>query len=218
MSGVCIVVGVGPGIGLAVAKRFAREGYAVGMVARHADRLDALAAEVERAGGRASAIQADAADSVSLGAALDRLRAELGDAGVLVYNASSSHGGPASELRLADLESDFRVCVTAALESVQRLLPAMRAAGRGTVLLTGGGLALKPQAAMASLSVGKSGLRALALALGEELAPAGIHVATVTVAGFVKPGTALDPDAIAQQYWRLHAQPAGAWEHEVVLR
>jgi short-subunit dehydrogenase len=215
---VCVVVGVGPGIGLAVAKRFAREGYAVGMLARHADRLDALAAEVEREGGRASAIQADAADTVSLGAALDRLRAELGDADVLVYNASSSHGGPPSALRRADLESDFRVCVTAALESVQRVLPPMRVAGRGTILLTGGGLALQPVAAMASLAIGKAGLRALALALADELAPAGIHVATVTVAGFVQPGTALDPDAIAEHYWRLHAQPAGAWEREVVLR
>ena len=95
----------------------------------------------------------------------------------------------------------------------------MRAAGRGTLLFTGGGLALYPEygAGVSSLAAGKAGLRAFAFALAKELAPEGIHVATVTIAGTVKPGTAFDPDRIAEEYWALHAQPADSWSVERVF-
>jgi NAD(P)-dependent dehydrogenase (short-subunit alcohol dehydrogenase family) len=94
----------------------------------------------------------------------------------------------------------------------------MRAKQSGTVLFTGGGLALEPFVEFASLSIGKAGLRSLALSFAKELAPDGIHVGTVTIAGMIKAGTHFDPDAIAEHFWELHAQPRGAWETERVFR
>ena len=91
----------------------------------------------------------------------------------------------------------------------------MRAAGRGTMVLTGGGLAHEPMAGATALSIGKAGLRSLTFCLAQELAPEGIHVATVTVCGRVEPGTHFDPDRIADEYWKLHTEPAAAWTTEV---
>lgn len=77
-------------------------------------------------------------------------------------------------------------------------------------------LALNPVPRYASLALGKAGLRSLAFSLHEELKDAGIHVATVTIAGFVEAGTHFDPDKIADAYWELHTQAPDAWEPEIV--
>jgi short-subunit dehydrogenase len=94
----------------------------------------------------------------------------------------------------------------------------MREQGAGTLLFTGGGFAFEPMPAMASLGVGKAGIRNLAFSLFAELKDAGIHAATVTIGGLVKPGTAFDPAQIAEAYWTLHAQPKGSFERELVLQ
>ena len=117
-----------------------------------------------------------------------------------------------------DALADFKVNALGAMIAVQEAVPSMRAAGTGTILLTGGGLALQPMAQLASLSMGKSAIRSLTFSLAEELEPAGIHVATVTVCGFVQPGTRFDPDTIAETYQRLHEQPRAEWEREVIFR
>jgi short-subunit dehydrogenase len=94
----------------------------------------------------------------------------------------------------------------------------MQQRGRGSILVTGGGLALDPWPRMCSLAVGKAGVRSLALSLHKELAPQGIHAATVTIAGIVEKGTRFDPDAIANVFWELHGQAKGSFEAERVLR
>ena len=86
--------------------------------------------------------------------------------------------------------------------------------GRGTIVITGG--MPVPVAAYTSLSLGKAGVRTLVTLLDEAYGAAGVHAASVTVMGEVAPGTAFDPDEIAEQYWRLHTQPRDGWEHEVV--
>ncbi len=178
-----LVIGVGPGIGLAVARRFAQGGFRVALVAQQEERLEAFKAAV--GGTEVHAFAADVRDAQALGRALDRVREAAGEPHVLIYNASLGPAAPASQLPSEDLAEAFRVNVLGALESARRVIPALRAAGKGSLLFTGGGLALAPQAREASLSIGKAGLRALALCLAEELEPEGIHVATVTVAGFV---------------------------------
>ena len=85
---------------------------------------------------------------------------------------------------------------------------------RGTILLTGGGLASEPNPEYLSLSIGKAGIRALAHGLFESLKEKGIHVATVTVAALVSPGSK-DAEAVAEQFWLLHNQPEGSWTPEV---
>ena len=206
----CVVIGFGPGLGAAIARRFAAEGFGVTGLARDPERHAGLA------GPNINLATADAGDPSSLAAAL------AGGAEVLVYNAyraSIAMPGP-SALAPADLAADLAVNVTGALAAVRAVLPGMRAAGRGSLLLTGGGLALSPTNWLpaASLAVGKAGLRSLALTLHAELAPEGIHAATVTVDGPVAAGTPFDPDRIAETFWQLHRDPPGAFRAEVIFR
>lgn len=215
-----LVIGAGPGIGLAVACRFARGGFAVGLVVQHEANRTPFRAALTQAGAAQSYIQvADVADANALDGAFRQLQADHGNAPqVLVYNASRGTAGPACAITPEALHQDFQVNVAAALESVQLALPAMKAAGRGTILLTGGGLALSPQADQPSLSIGKAGLRALALCLADELAPHNIHVATLTIAGFVQPHTPFNADALAEVFWEVHGEARGEWRKEVVMR
>ncbi|MBU8541388.1 SDR family oxidoreductase [Falsiroseomonas tokyonensis] len=203
----CVILGYGPGLGAALASRFAAGGYRVLGLARDPSRH--AAAEIEL---RA----ADAADPASLAAALE------GTVDVLIHNAyraTMAAPGP-SALSPQDLARDFAVNVGGALAAAQAVLPGMRRAGRGSILFTGGGLALDPTGWLpaASLAIGKAGLRSLAQTLHAELAPAGIHAGTVTVAGTIAPGTGFDPARIAEAFWSLHQDPPGAFRAEIIFQ
>jgi len=208
------ILGVGPLIGLAVARRFASEGFRTALVGVEGAFLAEQAVLLPRA--RAFECRLEGEDSVR--ELFERLRREVGEPEVLVYNASAGSRGAASGLAPSTLERELKVNAIAPLAAVREVLPAMRRAKRGTLLFTGGGLALKPQADLASGSLGKAALRQLALCLAEELAPEGIHAATVTVAGYVQRASSLDPDRIAEHFWQLHAEPRDSWRSEVVLR
>lgn len=218
MSKLAVIVGMGPGVSAAVARRFGREGYAVAAVARRAEALNEQVAALVAAGVKARGYTADAADPASLGAALARAAADGGAAEVLVYNAAGVRYKPLAGLTAEELDADLRTSVGGALAAAQAVLPAMRAAGRGTLLFTGGGFAFEPMPALASLGAGKAALRNLAFSLHAELKDSGIHAATVTICGIVKAGTPFDPDKIAESYWALHAQAAGSFEREVQFR
>jgi len=207
-----VIVGAGPGIGLAVARRFRGAGFRVAAVARPSDPLGAFQAALS-----GLVLGADLAREGALAGALEAIGAWGGAPEVLVYNASAGARGPAAELDPDQLLEAFQVSAGAALAAAQWALPAMRRAGRGTLLFTGGGLALAPKPGLAAASLGKAALRSLALALGQELAPEGIHAATVTVTGFVQAGTALGPERVAEAFWELHAQARAHWVHERVL-
>ena len=133
---------------------------------------------------------------------------------MLVYNAALIQSDALGELTAQQHLDAWAVNVVGAITAVAHLGPAMAQAGRGTILLTGG--MPEPVPDVTSLSLGKAGVRALAHLAARAYEPSGVHVATVTVAGAVAPGSAFDPDEIAEQYWRLHTQPRGAWEREVL--
>ncbi|MDT0318184.1 SDR family NAD(P)-dependent oxidoreductase [Streptomyces millisiae] len=213
MPGV-IVIGAGPGIGRSVARRFAREGLPVAVLARTADTARATAEAVADLGTRALPLTADAADEPGLRAALDTAVAQLGPPDVLVYNAALVRPDAPGELPARAHLDAYAVNVGGALTAAGHLLPAMARRGAGTFLVTGG--MPEPKPAYTSLSLGKAALRALVALLAEEYGPAGVHVAAVTVDGPVAPGTDFDPDDIAEHYWRLHVQPRADWRHEVI--
>lgn len=215
---VCVVIGVGPGLGMAVARRFGRGGYALALLARREEAVQAYAVELQQDGFTARGYSADAGDSASLRAALARVQAEQGDIDVLVYNAVSASAGKAMDLDPEALVQSFRVNVLGAMLATQSVIEGMRQRGRGSILLTGGGLGIRPYPDYTALSMGKAALRNLGLNLFAELAPSGIHAAMVTVAGGVQTGSFFDPDRIAESYWRLHEQPAGAWEAEIIYQ
>ena len=227
---VAAVLGVGPGLGAAVAQRFAREGFTVGLMARGEESLAAAREEVEGSGGTALAVTADATDAASVASAFDRVLEELGEPEVFVYNAGAFQMGGILELSPEQFDDCFRANCSGAFYGAQQVLPAMVERGRGTIILTGATAALRGSARFAALATGKFGLRALAQSMAREFGPQGIHVAHVLIDGQIntptlreaqpdrEESTTLSPEAIAEAYWQLHAQDSTAWTLELDLR
>lgn len=214
---VCAVVGVGPGLGLALARRFGGGGFRVAMVARSKERLEGYRAELGGEGVEARAYAADAGSPRSLASAFEAMRREMGHPEVLLYNAVGLHRGPASGLRPEELADDLSVSVVGALAAAREVLPAMREARRGALLFTGGGAAFGPSKGFASLSVTKAAMRNLVLSLAAELDGSGLRVGTVTVAGGIGGSGRFAPERIAESFWEMHVAGATG-EPEVVYR
>jgi short-subunit dehydrogenase len=210
-----VIIGAGPGIGTSVARRFAAAGMPVGLVSRTAASVDAARAALAAAGVTVAGATADAGQDDQLMAALDTLTGQLGVPEALVYNAGLIRHDRPGELDREQHFAAYAINVLGAMTAAVHLAPAMAEAGGGTILLTGG--MPEPDPAVTSLSLGKAAARALTKLLASEYGPAGLHVATVIVGGAVAPGGPYDPDRIAGLYWRLHTQPAQAWEHEVIV-
>jgi NAD(P)-dependent dehydrogenase (short-subunit alcohol dehydrogenase family) len=210
-----VVIGVGPGIGVSVARRFAREGFPIGVIARSQGTVDAALAAVSDSNVAAYGRTANAGDEVALVSALDELVEHLGVPDVVIYNAAIIQFDSIGDLTAAQHLQAWAVNVVGAITTSARLLPAMAERGTGTFVITGGMPIPIPE--VVSLSLGKAGVRALATMLETKYTPSGVHVATVTVGGAVAPNSAFDPDVIAEEYWRLHAQSPGSWEREVMF-
>ena len=218
MKPTCLIVGAGVGIGQAVAVAFAREGYAIALASRSLDKLRRLQPAIEKAGTSPRLYAADAGDEGALRKLFADVRKDMGDPDVVVFNPAAHGVGKPSAITQEKLCSDFRINVAGALICAQEALPAMKAKGRGTILLTGGGFAYEPAANYASLSLSKAALRNLTFSLAQEYGAFGIHVATVTVYGFVQSGTHYDPARIADAYLRLHKQAPGHFQTEVIFK
>ncbi|MBC8161408.1 MAG: SDR family NAD(P)-dependent oxidoreductase [Roseiflexaceae bacterium] len=215
MAPICVIIGTGPGIGLAVARRFGKEGYQIALLARSASTLDDIQAELKRDGITSMTFATDAGVPEQLVGALQQVAAHMGPPEVLVYNAVAFTPGPLSAVSPDDLVVGFQVSAGGALVAVQQVLPHMRAQNQGTIIFTGGGAALTSFPGMATLSIGKAALRMLALGLAQELAETGVRVRTVTIFGIVAPNTPFDPARIAETYWDVHSQTTGSQDAEI---
>ena len=208
-----LLVGAGPGLGMAVARRFAEGGYRVTLVARGTDGLRALADGLADTGARIDTIVADASDPDALGARMAELYGEEGAPGLIVYNAVMGAPDTLLESSVDHLQTAYAVDVISFIVLTQVVAPAMRAAGSGTIIVTGGGFADNPIPALATISLGKAALRSAATMLGADLAPDGIRVATLTIGGQIIAGTAFDPEIIATRYWEV-VNTDGPWQAE----
>jgi NAD(P)-dependent dehydrogenase (short-subunit alcohol dehydrogenase family) len=216
----CVVVGAGPGLGAEIVKVFARDGFDVGYIARRPERLAATLDgddDPPAASGRVRGFRADVADPGQLTEALDAITDWGGPPSVLIYNAARMVADDVETLSAEELAVAMRINAGAALQAVQHVLPAMRRVGRGTVLLTGGGLGLEPYPDWASLGAGKAALRSLGIGLHKALAPAGIHVAVVAIAGIIDPAGPLTPARAAALYRDVHREDPESWRREVVF-
>ncbi|PEE73316.1 KR domain-containing protein [Priestia megaterium] len=208
-----VVVGAGPGVGNHVAKRFGINNFRVVLVSRNQDALDQYVQELGSEGIEAYSVAADAASPASLTEAFDQIKKNYGTTDVLVYNAAIVKGGKPTSLTSESLVSHYQVDVAGALHSALQVIPDQVEQKAGTILFTGGGLALYPSADYTALGIGKAALRNLAFTLAEELKPQGIFVGTVTIAGAVAPDTHFAPELIADKYWELYEKRE---EHEIV--
>ena len=206
-----IVIGAGPGIGAAVARRLAGEGLAVGVIARTRETLAGVVGSLNGTGAHAQT--ADVTDEAGLRSALDALVDAVGVPEVLVYNAALVQSDPFGELTARQYLDAYAVNVVGAITAIAHLAPLMSANAGGTIVITSGMPEAIPEAT--SLSLGKAAVRALVELVAKRYE--NLHVASVTVGGAVAPGTAYDPDVIAGHYWALHAQPSGTWQREVVV-
>lgn len=216
--GPAIIVGHGSGIGTAAAEAFGRAGHPLLLISRDPDRLAASVKGLRSTGLEVHGIAADAGNPSELQRTLSEGASMYGAPEVLLYNAARWRPGPILGTTPSSFEDDFRVNVGGALVATQTVGPGMVTRGRGSLLFTGGGLAIHPSAAAPSLSVGKAGIRALALMLAEELAPRGVRVGTVTIMGTVAPNSLLAPERVADAFLRLHRGPPDPNTAEIVLQ
>jgi NAD(P)-dependent dehydrogenase (short-subunit alcohol dehydrogenase family) len=227
---VAVVVGVGPGLGRALALRFARGGLAVALVARREEGLGPIQKEIEGTGGVARACACDTVDEASVRSTFARIEKDIGAPEVLLYNPGAFQMSSVLDLSPTDLENAWRVNCLGGLLTAQAVLPRMLEKAKGTILYSGATASLRGSARFAALAVGKFGLRALAQSMARELGPRGIHVAHVIIDGGIDtprvrsmmrdrdPSTFLAPAAIAESYFSLYAQDPSAWTHEMDVR
>lgn len=223
---VCAVVGVGPGNGSAIARRFAAQGYAVALLARHGDRL----ADLERELDGARAYSCDATDAGQVNETFARIEREMGPVNVLVHNAGSGHFKNFDDTTPADFEADWKVNALGLLLTGQVVVPQMRRQGCGAIVVIGATASLTGNAGFAPFAAAKSAQRSLAQSMARHLDPEGIHVAYVIIDAVVdmprtremmpdKPDDFFaKPEHIAETVWFLSQQPKSAWTFELDLR
>ena len=231
-----VVLGVGPvrGLGAAIARRFAREGFRVTMMGRSAEKIEAALADLRASGAEVDAIVGDVTDEAAVRQAI--AAAERPDAPLeaAIFNAGGNWPRPFRDMDAEFLESMWRVNALAGFFFAKAALDVMLPRGRGVVIFTGASGSLRGKAMFGGFAQGKAALRALAQSAAREFGPQGIHVAHVVVDGGIdgdrlngflpnlknERGDAglLDPDAIAENYWTIFQQQRSAWTHELDVR
>lgn len=205
-----IIVGAGPNLSLGIAEKFAENNFAIGLISRNEEKLNAHVADLKAKGIKAEYVVADAYDTEQIGNAVASLAAKLGSADVLLYNAAAMKYKNIIDENAADLTDDFRMSVANAFHCVKTLHRQLKEA-KGAVLLTGGGLALYPNVQVGSLSMTKAALRNLAFQLHEVLKPDNIYVGTLTVNNSIRPESAThSPQILANKFWELYVNRTDA--------
>uniref|UniRef100_A0A0D9X8W1 3-oxoacyl-[acyl-carrier-protein] reductase n=1 Tax=Leersia perrieri TaxID=77586 RepID=A0A0D9X8W1_9ORYZ len=239
--GIAAVVGVGPRLGSAVARKFASEGYTVAILSRDLEKLSQLAEEIAKeAKAQVFALRVDCADARSVREAFEGVLS-LGPVEVLVYNAGEPPAddgdgdaiapprpNPFLAISPDSFHRSLAVSAAGAFYCAQQVIPGMVERGRGTVIFTGSSASVTGFAGYSDLSCGKFALRGLSQSLAKEFQPAGVHIAHMIIDGAIgEPrssargrcgGGEADPDAVAQSYWHVHAQDKSAWTHEMDIR
>lgn len=207
-----LIIGAGPGIGQATARRFGREGWRVVLAARNEGKLRELASDLADRGVDASVATVDAGDPAAVAELIEEVAASDGGLDTVHYNAAVLRSAPFFDITDEEIAEALAVNIGGALAAIRAARRVFGGRG-GTVLLTGGGLALHPSADAVTLGLGKAGIRHMAEALHASLANIGIHLATVTVNVAVDPGSA-KADGVADRFWSLQTQEPAAWTWE----
>ena len=227
--GTAVIAGVGPGLGAALCKRFAGNGYNVAGLARTDRAKAALNEAVGTAGGRYLHKTCDLTDEAAVTDVLGSVVSSLGPIEVLVYNAGTFLMKSAAEITATEFRNLWEINCLGAFLCARSVLPGMSSRGRGAIVFTGATAALRGGARFGGFAASKFALRGLAQSLAREYGPQGIHVAHVVVDGIIDtartragmgadPETSLDPEAIAETYLHLIRQHRSAWTHELDLR
>jgi len=234
-KGSVLVVGVGAseGLGAAIARRFARGGYPVAIAGRTPAKVEVVLAELKAEGADAVSVIGDAslaADAARVVAAAET----LAPLAVAVHNAGGNRPAPFLKVSEAAFEQHWREHCLGGFQLGQAAVPALLAAGGGSLIFTGASGSLRGKANFAPFAAAKAGVRNLAQSIAREFGPQGIHVGHVVIDGGIAgerllsalphlteqrgPDGMLDIDAIADAYWTLHHQHRSAWTLELDVR
>jgi NAD(P)-dependent dehydrogenase (short-subunit alcohol dehydrogenase family) len=223
---VCVVVGVGPGNGAALGRRFAKEGYAVALLARTAETSAPLAASLADA----RAYTCDVTDVAQVERTFDAIEADMGPVHTLVYNAGSGTWGTVEDIDVAAFEGAFRVNALGLLLAAKKAIPKMKEQGGGNIVVIGATSSRRGVARTAAFAPAKAAQKSLAESMARHLWPQNIHVSLVIVDGVVdlprtrammkdKPDDFfIAPDDLADTAFHLTKQPRSAWSFEVEAR
>ena len=233
-KGACVIMGAGDALGSAIARRFAREGYVACVARRHADKLEPLIAAIEAQGGEARGFGVDAREEDQVQALFSQVEAEVGPVEVCVYNIGANVRFPIAETTARVYRKVWEMAAFGGFLTGREAAIRMQPRGRGSILFTGATASVRGASGFAAFAGGKHALRALAQSMARELGPQGIHVAHLIIDGAIdtqwiaelfpdryalkSEDGILDPDAIAETYWAVHAQPRSAWTFEADLR
>ncbi len=210
-----LITGVGSGVGTSLVRRFAEGGYRVAMIARDADRLAELEAEVPGA----FAKPCDVRDTQ----ALQQIINEIGVPRVVVHNAVGGSFASFQQTDPAVLQKNFEINTMALLHLAQMVAPAMIEAGEGSIIVTGNTSALRGKPKFAGFAPTKAAQRILAESLARDLGPKGIHVAYLVIDAVIDVPWArkmhseaaddffIQPKSIAAEVFHLAHQPKDAW-------
>jgi NAD(P)-dependent dehydrogenase (short-subunit alcohol dehydrogenase family) len=223
---VCVVIGVGPGNGSALSRRFAKQGYAVALLARTTETTGPLAATLADA----RAYACDVTEAASVARTFEAIERDMGPVHTLVYNAGSGTWGTVEEIDAAALEGAFRVNALGLLLAAQRVIPAMKGQGEGNIVVIGATSSRRGVARTAAFAPAKAAQRSLTESMARHLWPQNIHVSLIIVDGVVdlprtrammkgKPDDFfVAPDDVADTAFHLTNQPHSAWSFEVEAR
>jgi len=233
---VVLVVGAGDATGGAIARRFAREGYAAVITrrARHMAELEAMAERIRGDGGAAHPFAVDARSEDEMVPFIERIERDIGPIEVAVYNIGANVSFPITETTSRVFTKVWEMACFGGFLMGREVARHMIPRASGTILFTGATASVRGGDGYAAFAAGKHGLRAVAQSMARELGPKGIHVAHVVVDGAIDTqwieemfpdryalkdqDGVLDPEQIAENYWNLHTQHRSAWTHELDLR
>jgi NAD(P)-dependent dehydrogenase (short-subunit alcohol dehydrogenase family) len=211
VSGALLIVGAGPGIGEVTAERFGREGWTVAVSSRSPRTVSPMVARLIGKGVMAHGLAIDATNPAGVQAGMrtaDRLSGGLMTA--VLYNAANVRRQDLFSMTDAEIEDDLAINVVGGLHTIRAAVGLFKGRG-GTILVTGGGLALAPHPDYASLGLGKAALRNLVEGLAPPLDTRGIRLRMTTVATHVSPGST-EAMGVADALWRLASGPQAGWE------
>lgn len=230
MPQTAVIAGVGPGLGAAIARKFANEGCNLALLSRSSPYIINLSNRLETSDISVVPIPTDITEATQVEASFDQIREELGAPDILVNHAGNAAWGNLSELTPEAFENAWRVCTLGAFLCIKQVVPDMIEKGNGTILFSGATSAVRGRAGAIAFSSAKYAMRGLASSLAREVGPQGIHVAHVIIDGVINTPNLreryqleegeplLEPDAIADTYWALVQQERSAWSFEVDVR
>lgn len=211
------IIGAGPGISMGTALRFGKEGFTVALLARNEQKLKDLTAELQNKHINAFYVTCNSADEQSLKTALDTVTERGGESDVVLYNAAGVSVADMLEQDWNTIKSALDISIGGAFHLIKLTLPQYLKANKGKLFFTGGGFALSGDPQWTALSIGKAGLRNLLQAAHKKVTKTNVHIAHLVVCGYVNNADPkYNPEAIAEQYWKLYKQEPGNFEFEII--